>query len=477
MDFFRLRLFLVLLIWLLFVWSSPFVRAEQPLKPVAVGTRIQLLVDDHVVASRRNLVRRLGTVTKQNGGRPIFTDGCFYGTVLYDEGRFKMWWRKPGQVGFGYSESKDGLRFTSKADVTGINFAGDFTLSVMIDPRETDPAHRYKAAYDAPGMAAGLAYSRDGIRWTTYNRGRPVTKRAADTYNFLLWDEAAATYRLFTRTDFGTSGGQGEWRGTRMMVNADPKQHPLKWKTVRNWVFDRDGKKESRRRQIYSVTDWMRHGVHFGLMSVYEWPSDFSEGGPDKVKRHERDVMNFYIATSRDADSWDLSWIYAGQPIVPRGPSGSFDKDLLIPASSIVTHAGRHWLYYCGANERHGDPTFKMQRDHAIGVATIGEDRLVGLEAADHGVLLTRPFRLDGKHLVLNSVVQKGGRLRVAVLDSEGHARPGFAADQSRSSGGDHPVNRVRWSGKARLASLAGKTIRLKFDIRRAILYSFRIAK
>jgi hypothetical protein len=112
------------------------------------------------------------------------------------------------------------------------------------------------------------------------------------------------------------------------------KANPTGWKTVRNWSFDREGGEEYRRRQIYSVTDWIYEGVHFGLMSVYEWPGDTSEGSEDFQRRHERDVMNFYIATSRDGDSWDLAWIYKGRPLIERGGDGSFDKDIIVPAST-----------------------------------------------------------------------------------------------------------------------------------------------
>ena len=446
-------------------------------RPVAVGQRTQLLVDDHVIASRRGLTRRLGQVTKANGGKPIFREGIFYGTVLYDQGRFKMWWRKRGKVGYGYSESRDGIRFTKRADVSGINFAGDFTLTVMIDPHETDPAHRYKASYDAPGMAAGLAHSADGIRFSTYNAGRPVTTRAADTYNFLMWDGDARTYRLFTRTDYAGAGGAGEWRGTRMMTNAAPKRHPTAWKTVRNWVFDREGKSERTRRQIYAVTDWMRHGVHFAILSVYEWPGDFSEGGQDNHRRHERDVMNYYIATSRDADAWDLSWVYSNQPLVPRGPDGAFDKDLVIPASTIVTHAGKHWIYYGGANERHGGPGFEARREQAVGLATIGEDRLVGLHAKSRGSLVTRPFRLDGRRLLVNTNVRRGGSIRVAVLDRRGKMIERFSSVNSRPVTGDQAEAVVGWAGKATLESLAGDVVQLRFEVEKATVYSFRIAK
>ena len=65
-------------------------------------------------------------------------------------------------------------------------------MSVSIDPHETDPRHRYKAAYYGPGVRAALAHSADGIHWSSYNEGQPVTGRAADTHNQILWDPAGA---------------------------------------------------------------------------------------------------------------------------------------------------------------------------------------------------------------------------------------------------------------------------------------------
>jgi len=445
--------------------------AAEDLKPLEIGNRTQLLVDDYVVARKEHVRRVLHSAKKENGGKPIFTDGRFYGTVLHLDGRFRMWWRKPDRTGFGYAESADGLHFRKVADVTGINFAGDYTLSVSFDPHETAPGHRFKAAYDAPGMRAGIAHSSDGIRWRPYNNGKPVTHRAADTCNQILWDEDAKTYRLFTRTDFGTAGGDGEIRGTRSMTNPDVKKDPANWKVVRNWVFDREGKDEHRRRQIYSVNDWVHHGVHFGLMSVYEWPGDTSEGPTDLKTRHERDVMNYYLATSRDGDQWDLQWIYANQPIVQRGGDGAFDKDLITPASTIVTHNDRHWLYYGGANERHGTPEVVFPREHAIGVATLRLDGFISLTAADRpAVVETKPFILTGDKLEMN-VDAHQGQIRVDVLDTSGEPLEGFAGQYVRN------INDLRfaptWAGP--LGELAGQTIRLRVHLRNASLYAFQI--
>ncbi len=442
---------------------------------VEIGLQKQLFVDDHVIAGKKYVTRTLGRAVKENNGQPIFADGWFYGTVLHDDGKFKMWARQdiPDGYRYEYSESVDGLHFTRVAEVTGI-YSAAHSFAVSIDPHETDPTHRYKAAHDAPGTMAGIAHSADGIRWIPYNSGEPVTHRAADTYNQILWDEAAQTYRLFTRTDFGTTGGSGEIRGNREMVNPDVKADPTNWTMVREWMFDREGKSESNRRQLYGLTDWIYCGVHFGLMSVFEWPGDVSEGPNDFFTHHERDVMNFYIATSRDGDQWDLSWVYAEKPIIPRGGDGAFDNDIILPSSTIVTHDDRHWLYYGGANERHGTKEVVFTREHAIGLATIRLDGFISLTAGDKpGTVLTKPFKLEGGNLHVN-VDAAQGKVRVDVLDVSGKPLAGYSGRKATTY---HEVDELRLSPRwsESLSEIKGRVIRLRFNLTRGALYSFQV--
>ena len=456
---------------------------------VAVGTCKQLLVDDYVIAERTNVTRELGAVVKANGGKPVFTEGQFYGTVLFHEGRFKLWFREFDNEHYGYAESPDGIHFAIKGEVTGIPFAGDINLAVSLDPHETDPAHRFKAGFDAVGMAAGLAHSADGIHWTPYHDGQPVTCRAADTINQIVWDPLAQAYRLSTRTDFGAGGGplastvapDFEVRGTRMMLNPDVKADPAKWELVRHWHFDREGPKEYLRRQIYALPVWIYEDVYFGLMSVYDYPADISEGtSTDQVSRHERNVMNYYLATSRDGDDWDLEWVYAGRPFVPRGPDGAFDNDMIMPGSTIVTHNDTHWVYYGGANERHStvetDPPVRYESVRAIGLATLPMDRFVALAAGDEpGVVVTRPFVVQGNSLELN-VDAHDGDLRCEVLDANGTPLEGYAGDAGfRRADVDELRLAVRWRDGIDLKQLQGKRVRLRFRLRNAKLYAFRV--
>ncbi len=450
--------------------------------PLKIGYRKQLLVDDHILSERRDVIRRLGQGTKLNGGKPIFAEGWFAATVLYDNDLFKMWYiprdqdfSREERLKGAYAESQDGLNWTKRADLAGPVGAH---LAVLLDPHEEDPQHRYKAGYhpESPPYGACLSHSSDGIKWTSYNSGKPVTYRAADTWNQLLWDEEAQLYRLITRTDFGDPGGAGEIRGTRTMVNPDVKANPTGWTTIRSWRFDQEGHEEYKRRQLYAMTDWIYEGVHFGLVSVYEWVGDLSEGPYDTHRRHERGIQNFYIATCRDADNWDQSWIYAGIPLIPRGQDGSFDKDSVYPPHLIVTHQDKHWVFYGGGRERHD--IARARDDYAIGLATFRLDGFAYLEAQNQaGAVLTKPFQLEGSKLEVN-VDATDGEVAVEVLDAlqSGTAVPGFSHNEAQVvKAVDELRLQPRWKGHADLAVLRGKVVRLKFHLRNAKLYAFHI--
>ncbi|MBP85981.1 MAG: hypothetical protein CMJ64_04560 [Planctomycetaceae bacterium] len=408
------------------VTTLVFIQVASAAEPVEVGLHKQLLVDDYVIAETSHVARELGSPVKANGGKPLEFSRVakggrkdavdvwpLFASVYFDEQRqrFRIWHRvsfhdrsrRDGknvtdeEIGVGadyhrgYSESSDGIHFTYVAPLKGLTTGGDTNLVVTID-HHADPNRRYKIGYDCDCKVNGaaLAHSADGIHWTPYNDGKPITYRAADFTNQVVWDTAANAYRLFTRTDFGWGGGPLagavhiqvgdkplEVRGVRSMVNPNLEDNPSGWKLEHHWVLDGEEKlsksrrpiqellkdpdylervrKQALRRQIYVLTDWIYEGVHFGLMSVLEYPTDVSEGTKtDHITRHERSIENYYIVTSRDGIAWDFHWIYAGQPFVCRGPARSWDKDMVFPTSQLITHQDKHWIYYGGNNERHG---------------------------------------------------------------------------------------------------------------------------
>jgi hypothetical protein len=469
------------------LWNEP---------AIEIGLAKQLLVDDYVISQKRNIQRDLNQVSKENGGKPLLVRDKPWEqanlfqvqSVLREDGKFVMHYGYVGPVDYTCrAVSNDGLKWTK--EVLGLReFNGskennllDYRGAVrFLDSHEDDPAHRFKSVYrplESSGLphAACLAYSADGLEWYSYHDGKPVTGRASDTLNQLAWDERAQVYRLFTRTDFGAGGGPREYRGAREMINPDVKANPANWKTVREWIFDREGPREVLRRQIHTVNFWQHEGIDFGFLSVMEWPAfnipQVDVG--DDATRHERDVWNCYLATRRGGheSEWDLTWVYAGKPVIERGEAGAFDKDILHVAASPVTHDDRHWIYYTGWPNGH------MRHPYlpAIGLATVPLDRFVFVEPwkeSSPGWIITKPFVWKGNGLELNADVQEG-RIKAEILDARANRLAGYVGHVERKDGVRLDIE---WHDKATdLAKLQGKTVRLKFTLNRARLFAFQL--
>jgi hypothetical protein len=64
--------------------------------------------------------------------------------------------------------------------------------------------------------------------------------------------------------------------------------------------------------------------------------------------------------------------------------------------------------------------------------------------------------------------------LRVELQDEAGKAIPGFSLRDCLPTEGDGVRLPVRWRGKAALAGLAGRPVRLHFALTSASLYGFQ---
>jgi hypothetical protein len=489
-----------------------------------VGLKKQLLVDDYVISQTENVTREMGRVTKENNGKPILMADRpwehwnrlgFYFGAIYDKHdmKFKIWYlaqhsgwqdlegRETEYTGVGYAESDDGIQWSKPSTgfkysdfvkgapdtVTNTVLYGAHGFSCFIDP--TVPQghpEKYKAALDnefevrpdgGSYSRTCMAYSRDGIHWTYYNNGNHVTGRASDTQNQILWDYISRRYILVCREDLAGDVGTGENRGTRVMAHNkgnDILNHPAAWETLSIIDFNREGETELNRRQIHATTVWPYENIYLGFLSAMEFLEDSEdENTGDLHVRHEKNIVNLYLSTSRDAVDWDLDWAYASKPLIPRGPAGSTDKDG-VHVPNLITYEDRHWLYYCSMSERfgHNDPKAPM----SINLATLRLDGFVCLEAKDRlGTVLTKPFKLEGSALQVN-VDAKQGEILVEILGEDGKTIPGFSArNMTNAKGVDDLRFTPHWKNKNDLSELKGRIIRLKFALRNAQLYAFQV--
>jgi hypothetical protein len=90
------------------------------------------------------------------------------------------------------------------------------------------------------------------------------------------------------------------------------------------------------------------------------------------------------------------------------------------------------------------------------------------------GEFVTRPLIFEGKNLVINYSTSAAGSVRVEVIGSNGEAVSGLSLDDCPEIYGDEIEKVVEWESVSDLSQLAGQTVRLRFALKDADLYSLR---
>ena len=106
------------------------------------------------------------------------------------------------------------------------------------------------------------------------------------------------------------------------------------------------------------------------------------------------------------------------------------------------------------------------------------------------GDLVTHPLKFSGSRLEVNFRARPGGQLRVELQDQEGRPIPGYTLVDCPPLTGDSTRILVNWKQcpcsqetpdeeetiQPDVGSLAGQTIRVRFRLENADLYSFRFS-
>ena len=81
---------------------------------------------------------------------------------------------------------------------------------------------------------------------------------------------------------------------------------------------------------------------------------------------------------------------------------------------------------------------------------------------------------ISGDQLVLNYSTSAVGDIRVEIQDADGQPIPGYSLNDALEMVGDQIEQNVRWQGGSEVSTLAGKTVRLRFVMKDADLYSLQ---
>ena len=114
---------------------------------------------------------------------------------------------------------------------------------------------------------------------------------------------------------------------------------------------------------------------------------------------------------------------------------------------------------------------------HAVALAKLRVDGFVSLKGGiEWGSVLTKPIKVEGGELHIN-VDSWRGRVNAEVLDAEdGRPITGYTKEESIPAVIDSIDEMQSWKDRADLSELRGRTVRLRFSLLRAELYSFWFA-
>lgn len=446
-----------------------------------LGSQRYLLFDDdwiepgHTVTFVQHSPEKRGVVLEAD--RPWENLGIWpWNTVMHDEGGFKLWYdamthapdEKPRfKARLAYATSQDGIHW-EKPDL-GLyefegsrknNILGQFSWlygSVFKDPTGPDE-RRYKITYissPAGKSGVGLAWSRDGLRWTPSPRGH-VMDHITDSADVMFWDDRLEKYVGYFRHNNRAPEAKGipreVWRAETDQIEDWPKP---------TLNFRHDPAVDGPGTDFYTngviKYPWGHH-AYFMRPSAFYRPSDLAE---------------IQLATSRDGVTWRRPG--AGRPWIGVGPAGSFDSHQLYITSGIVRVGDELWIYYTGSQSRHGR-TLAPESKY-VGKIARAVLRLDGFVSARGGqrpaMLTTKPLRAAGGRLILNYNAGATGDVRAEIRDEADRPIPGFTLDACQPLYGNQVHGTVSWGKKADVSSLANRPLRLHLVIRNADVFAF----
>lgn len=434
------------------------------------------------------------TPSRDDPKAPDHLAAHFYGTVLYDEGRFRMWYypvsygKDPSDLTQGpvcYAESDDGIRWR-KPNLGQVEFKGSREnngiklpeqriegVHVIKDEEDPDPSRRYKMVYNPHNgrtFTIQTATSPDGIDWTTppaYPKDEFLEQSGFFKYNGM--------YVVHGQASEAGEGGGGRGRQGYAWVSTDFDH----WLAATAEAFALPEPAEASERGSTQPYDQVHLGVAgtslgnvvVGLYGLWHnFPGDRSRNVPESWFGHEKTSCDLGLVVSNDG-------IHFREPVkghvyISRGDSpvtsveGKTYPTILIQSSQAVNVGDETRIY-------HG-----RWRNAVYGRDYWGEVALATLPRDRWGALGLTPSRSEGE--VWSTVVElpKAGcrialnadaaaSMRVEIADERFRPLADFSGDKSgttdTAAGFECPV---KWPA-GDLASLGGRKVRLRIHLER----------
>ena len=479
-------------------------------KATAIGSRRELFIENGLIESLKGGAdQRLHHPVPQEVAlqhdAPWEGTGSGYHSLFHDGEKYRMYYKAWHiEVGKGkinthrhplfccYAESDDGITWR-KPDLGIWEFNGSRKNNITMITKavgglKVDPGHpavfmdenpnaapeaKFKAIFRSAGKSGLRPFkSPDGLNWSPMTV-EPILHRlgAFDSQNLAFWDPTIAKYRAYWRI---FSEGR---RAIRTALSDDM----MKWTDVRDCTYA-----DSPAEQLY--TNQVKHYYRAPHMLI-GFPARYIDRGPSvsmsalpdpehrelrasSVKRYGHAITETLLMASRDGirfKRWNEAFL---RPGTERPGTWHYGAQYMgwhcIETKSALPGAPNEISLFATEDYWHGKGSHLRRY-------TIRLDGFVSVNAGmKGGELITKPITFTGKELELNFATSAAGGVRIEVQTADGKPIAGFALADSPVHFGDTVGRRIPWKKGSNLSTLAGKPVRLRFELKDADLYSYR---
>ncbi|MEX0675659.1 MAG: hypothetical protein WD063_01200 [Pirellulales bacterium] len=453
---------------------------------VNIGNRRELFVDDYLIdeldGARLELHAPQPREIVLKFDKPWEGLYCAYETVLEDGDLFRLYYRGMPREEHSLdvevtcvAESRDGINWTRPNvgiyevqgtrdnNVVLARSRGCHNLAPFVDANPNASAEeRYKAlgGTGKPGLLAFV--SADGLRWKQLQEDPVITQGAFDSQNNAFWSPIEGQYVCYFRV----------FRDQVRWIARTTSKDFVHWTEPVD--LELDGKP---REHLYTnqIDPYVRAPqIYLGLPTrffpgrrVVTEAEAQSIGTPTEWD-YANDCTDILLTSSRGGDSFQRTFLEAF--IRPGLDLRNWTSRANYAARGIVETGDAELSLYVMHNS--GYPTSHMRR------YTLRPDGFVSVYGPyAGGTLVTKPLVFEGSRLAINYSTSAGGGLRVELRGTDGKPIEGFALADCPEIVGDRIEHVVRWKGGGDLGQLAGRPVRLRFELKDADLYSLRFGE
>jgi hypothetical protein len=471
-------------------------------EPIDIGSRLELMVDDYLIDKIEGDAEiRLHQPTPQEIAivmdKPWEGASCAYMTVFQDGDLYRMYYRGSHVIYTKenidethpectcYAESRDGINWI-KPNLRVFEVNGTLDNNVIMTRDiggwathnfcpfiDTKPNISSSEKYKALGGVTGGLYafvSDDAIHWKKMQAEPVITKGDFDSQNLAFWDAEKGDYRAYFRAS----------RDGRDIKTCTSKDF-INWTEPTFLEYSPKRVSELYTNQINPY--YRAPHILLGFPTRYTdrgWTEsakflpqyDYRQIRASRSVREGTAVTDGMFMTSRDRLNFNVypeSFIRPGLRLKNGWFYGDNYHNLgLVETKSKIDGAPKELSIYVSEGSMQGDGA--NWRRHTIRI-----DGFVSVYARlNGGEIITKPITFNGKQLDINYSTSAVGGIKTEIQNANGEAIEGFTLSDSEELYGDSLSQPVLWKNGSDVSALSGKSLRLRFVLKDADLYSFR---